>query len=93
MIAAEELGVTSAKIDEMTKSPDPDVKRLLGVIAGNGQSLGLDEKWAYHVIKTVGNYGEAFERNVGPRSASGLDRGLNRLSTDGGLMHAPSLRP
>lgn len=93
MIGAEELGVTSANVDEMTKSSDPDIKRLLGVIAGNGQSLGLDEKWAYCVIKAVGNYGEAFERNVGARSAIGLERGLNRLSTDGGLMYAPSLRP
>jgi general L-amino acid transport system substrate-binding protein len=93
MIGAEELGVTSANVDEMTKSSDPDIKRLLGVIAGNGQSLGLDEKWAYYVIKAVGNYGEAFERNVGARSAIGLERGLNRLSTDGGLMYAPSLRP
>jgi general L-amino acid transport system substrate-binding protein len=93
MIAAEELGVTSANVDEMTKSPAPDIKRLLGVIAGNGQSLGVDEKWAYYVIKTIGNYGEAFERNVGARSAVGLERGVNRLWTDGGLMFAPSLRP
>jgi general L-amino acid transport system substrate-binding protein len=93
MIAAEELGVTSANVDEMTKSPDPDIRRLLGVIAGNGQSLGVDEKWAYSVIKTVGNYGEAFERNVGARSAIGLERGLNRLWTGGGLMYAPSVRP
>ena len=93
MIAAEELGVTSAHVDDMTKSPDPEIRRLLGVIAGNGQALGLDEKWAYYVIKTVGNYGEAFERNVGPSSAVGLDRGLNRLWSDGGLMYAPSLRP
>ena len=92
MIAAEELGVTSANVDEMTKSVDPDIRRLLGVIAGNGGALGLDERWAYHVIKTVGNYAEAFERNVGPRSAIGLDRGLNRLWSEGGLMFAPSLR-
>jgi general L-amino acid transport system substrate-binding protein len=93
MIAAEELGVTSANVDEMTKSPDPDIKRLLGVIAGNGQSLGVDEKWAYYVIKTIGNYGEAFERNIGARSAIRLERGVNRLWTDGGLMFAPSMRP
>ena len=93
MIAAEELGVTSANVDEMTKSPDPDIKRLLGVIAGNGQSLGVDEKWAYYVIKTIGNYGEAFERNVGARSTIRLERGANRLWTDGGLMFAPSMRP
>jgi general L-amino acid transport system substrate-binding protein len=93
MVAAEELGVTSANVDEMTKSADPDIKRLLGVIAGNGQSLGVDEKWAYYVIKTIGNYGEAFERNVGARSAIRLERGVNRLWTDGGLMFAPSMRP
>jgi len=93
MVAAEELGVTSANVEQMTKSGDPDVKRLLGVTAGNGQSLGLDEKWAYNLIKTVGNYGEAFERNVGARSAIGLERGINRLWTAGGLMYAPSLRP
>jgi general L-amino acid transport system substrate-binding protein len=93
MIAAEELGVKSANVDQMTKSEDPDVKRLLGVIAGNGQALGLDERWAYHVIKIVGNYGESFDRNVGSRSAIGLERGVNRLWTDGGLMYAPSLRP
>ena len=66
---------------------------VFGVIAGNGQALGLDEKWAYYVIKTIGNYGEVFDRNVGARSAIRLERGVNRLSTDGGLMFAPSLRP
>jgi general L-amino acid transport system substrate-binding protein len=92
LIAAEELGVTSANIEDMTRSVDPDVNRLLGVIPGNGRALGLDEKWAYYAIKAVGNYGEAFERNVGLRSSLGLDRGLNRLWTNGGLMYAPSLR-
>jgi general L-amino acid transport system substrate-binding protein len=93
MIAAEEFGVTSANVDDMTKSPDPELKRLLGVTPGNGQALGVDEKWAYSVIKAIGNYGEAFERNVGASSAIGLERGPNRLWTDGGLMYAPSLRP
>jgi general L-amino acid transport system substrate-binding protein len=91
-IAAEELGVTSTNLEEMSRSEDPDVKRLLGVIPGNGRGLGLDEKWAYYLIKTVGNYGEAFERNVGPRSPIRLDRGLNRLWRNGGLLYAPSLR-
>lgn len=91
-VAAEELGVASTNLEEMTRSEDPDVKRLLGLIEGNGRALGLDEKWAYYLIKTVGNYGEAFERNVGPRSPSRLDRGLNRLWKDGGLLYAPSLR-
>jgi len=93
MIAAEEFGVTSANVDEMTKSPNPEIKRLLGAIPGNGQSLGVDEKWAYSVVKTVGNYGEVFERNVGRSTPIGLERGLNRLWTAGGLMYAPSLRP
>jgi general L-amino acid transport system substrate-binding protein len=93
MIAAEQFGVTSANADEMTKSPDPEIRRLLGVTPGNGQALGVDEKWAYSVIKAIGNYGEAFERNVGQSSAIGLGRGPNRLWTDGGLMFAPSLRP
>ena len=92
LIAAEELGVTSTNVEEMTRSADPDVSRLLGVIPGNGRALTLDEKWAYYAIKAVGNYGEAFERNVGPRSSLRLDRGLNRLWTNGGLMYAPSLR-
>jgi general L-amino acid transport system substrate-binding protein len=93
MIAAEEFGVTSTNVGEMTRSADVEVNRLLGVIPGNGQSLGLDEAWAFSVIKTIGNYGEAFDRNVGARSTVGLDRGLNRLWTDGGLMYAPSFRP
>jgi general L-amino acid transport system substrate-binding protein len=92
MIEAEELGVTSANVDAMRQSRDPDIRRLLGVIPGNGKVLGLDERWAYYVIKAVGNYGEAFERNVGQGSPIKLPRGLNRLWTEGGLMYAPPLR-
>jgi general L-amino acid transport system substrate-binding protein len=92
MIAAEELGVTSANAAEMTRSADSDVRRLLGVTPGNGKALGLDERWAYNVIKTVGNYGEIYERNVGMRSPIKLPRGLNALSSAGGLMFAPPLR-
>ena len=62
------------------------------MIPGNGKALGLDEKWAYNVIKAVGNYGEVFDRNVGARSPIKLPRGLNRLWTAGGLMFAPPLR-
>ncbi len=91
-IDAEELGITSRNVDQMLKSNNPDVKRLLGVDPGNGRSLGLDEKWAYNIIKTLGNYGEIFERNVGNRSPIKLARGLNRLWTDGGLIYAPPLR-
>jgi general L-amino acid transport system substrate-binding protein len=92
MIEAEELGVTAANVDAMRQSRDPDIRRLLGVLPGNGKVLGLDERWAYHVIKAVGNYGEAFDRNVGQGSPIKLPRGLNRLWTQGGLMYAPPLR-
>jgi general L-amino acid transport system substrate-binding protein len=92
MITAEELGVTAANISEMSRATDPDVKRLLGATPGNGQALGLAEAWAANVIKAVGNYGEAFDRNVGARSPIKLPRGLNRLWTAGGLMFAPPLR-
>jgi general L-amino acid transport system substrate-binding protein len=92
MINAEELGITAANVSEMAKASDPDVKRLLGVTPGDGQALGLDEAWAANVIKAVGNYGEAFDRNVGARSSIRLPRGLNRLWTTGGLMFAPPLR-
>lgn len=92
MIAAEELGITSANVDQMLRSDDPDRKRLLGVIPGNGKALGLDERWAYNIVKTLGNYGEMYERTVGSRSPIKLERGLNRLWTSGGLIYAPLLR-
>jgi general L-amino acid transport system substrate-binding protein len=93
LIAAEELGVTSANAASSTASADLDVQRLLGVVPGNGRALGLDEKWAYNVIRAVGNYGEIFERNVGQGSPIGFERGLNALWTGGGLMYAPLVRP
>lgn len=92
MINAEELGITSANVDEMMKSPDPAIQRFLGVTAGNGAALGLDEKFAYNIVKQVGNYGEIFERNVGVNSPLGLERGLNALYTNGGLMYSPPFK-
>jgi general L-amino acid transport system substrate-binding protein len=92
MIAAEDLGITSKNVDEMMKSEDPKVKRFLGVTPGNGKALGLDEKWAYNIVKTVGNYGEMFERNVGVKTKLGIKRGLNAQWKDGGLMYAPPLQ-
>ena len=91
-IDAEELGVTSENVDRMTSSQNAEVKRLLGVTPGNGRALGLNERWAYDVIKTVGNYGEIFDRNLGSKSSIQLDRRLNRLWTAGGLIYAPPLR-
>lgn len=92
LINAEELGVTSINVDAMRKSENVDVQRLLGVVPGNGKALGLTESWAYAAIKAVGNYGEMFEKNIGRGSSIKLDRGLNRLANDGGLMYAPPLR-
>ncbi len=92
MINAEEMGITSKNLDEKLKSKDPMVQRFLGVIEGNGKSLGLDEKWAYNIIKQIGNYGEVFERNVGVNTALGLKRGLNALWTNGGLLYSPPFK-
>ena len=83
MIEAEELGVTSANVAEMAKSGNPDVRRLLGVTPGNGKALGLDEAWAYNVVKTVGNYGEVYDRNVGMGSPIKLPRGAQRVVVRG----------
>jgi general L-amino acid transport system substrate-binding protein len=92
LIDAEELGINSGNVDEMLKSADPNVQRLLGVTQGNGKALGLDEKWAYNIIKAVGNYGEIFDRNVGKDSPVKLERGLNNLWNAGGLMYSPPAR-
>jgi general L-amino acid transport system substrate-binding protein len=92
MLNAEELGVTSANVDEMLKSPNPSIKRLLGESGDIGKNLGLDPKWAYNIIKQVGNYGEAFERNVGMGSPLKISRGLNALWKDGGLQYGAPIR-
>ncbi len=92
MIDAEEKGVTSQNVDEMKKSDDPEIQRMLGVKPGMGKSLHLGEDWAYTIIKRVGNYGEIFDRNVGKDSALKLDRGLNALWTQGGLMYGMPIR-
>lgn len=92
MIAAEDMGITSANVDEMLKSSDPNVQRFLGVTPGNGKALGLDEKFAYNIIKKVGNYGEVFERNLGVNTKLEIKRGLNAQWKDGGLMYAPPFK-
>ncbi|CAH1667417.1 General L-amino acid-binding periplasmic protein AapJ [Hyphomicrobiales bacterium] len=92
-VTAEELGVTQANVDEMReKSDNPDVKRLLGKEGSFGQSLGLDNDWAYRAIKAVGNYGELFERNLGQGSRLKIVRGQNALWNNGGLQYAPPIR-
>lgn len=92
MINAEELGVTSGNVDEQLKSTNPNIQRLLGVTEGGGKSLGLDEKWAYNIVKQVGNYGQSFERNVGQDSPLKIQRGLNAQWTEGGLMYGLPIR-
>lgn len=92
-IEAEELGLTSANIDDMSKtSTNPDVKRFVGSSDDLGQKLGLSRDWAYNIVKTVGNYGEIFDRNLGSNSPIGLSRGLNALWRDGGLLMSPPVQ-
>ncbi len=93
MINAEELGLTSANIDEMKESSsNPNVKRLIGLEGPKGEGLGLNDDWAYQVVKQVGNYGEAFDRNVGSGSPLNIERGINALWNAGGFMYAPPMR-
>ena len=92
LVEAEEYDVTSANVDAMKASTDPVVQRILGTSEDTGKLLGLDKEWAYRAIKAVGNYGEIFERNVGPKSALGLPRGVNNLWSKGGIMYAPPVR-
>ena len=93
LVEAEDYGVTQANVDEMAKSTtDPAIGRLLGTTEDTGKLLGLDKNWAALAIKAVGNYGEVFERNVGPKSALKLPRGMNNLWSHGGIMYAPPVR-
>ena len=92
LIDAEELGVSSKTIDEALKSEKPAVKRLVGTEGDFGKPLGLSNAWAANAIRTVGNYGEIFDRNVGAHTKLGIPRGLNELWDNGGIQYAPPLR-
>jgi general L-amino acid transport system substrate-binding protein len=93
LIEAEEYGITQVNVDQLkASSTDPVVQRILGTSEDTGKLLGLDKDWAYRAIKATGNYGEIFERNVGPKSALKLPRGANNLWNKGGLMYAPPVR-
>jgi general L-amino acid transport system substrate-binding protein len=92
MINAEELGITQKNIDEMMKSTNPAIKRFVGTEGAYGEQLGLTKDWAVRIIKAEGNYGEAFERNVGMSSPLKISRGLNRLWEKGGIQYAPPIR-
>jgi general L-amino acid transport system substrate-binding protein len=89
MLEAEEYGITSKNIDQQMNSPNPGIQRFVGLTGDYGKMLGLDNKWAYNIIKQVGNYAESYERNVVPL---GIERGINKLWKDGGLMYAPPMR-
>jgi general L-amino acid transport system substrate-binding protein len=92
MINAEEMGVTRTNVDDMLKSANPEIKRLLGAEGKFGEGLGLTTDWAYRIIRHVGNYGESFERNVGMGSKLQLKRGLNELASKGGLQYPHPIR-
>lgn len=93
LISAEELGVTSANIDEMRERTDkPEIARLLGADGQMGEALGLDPDWALRAIRAGGNYGELFSRNIGDTTPIGLSRGLNLQWTEGGLLYSPPFR-
>jgi len=97
LFIAEELGITSENVDDFIEHKDPNIQRFMGEIDGGeaphlGAKLGLRSTWASDIIREVGNYAEIYERNIGPNTKLGLDRGLNKLYTDGGLLYAPPLR-
>ncbi|MEO7762174.1 MAG: amino acid ABC transporter substrate-binding protein [Casimicrobiaceae bacterium] len=92
LLEAEEYGLTKDNVDQMKTSTDPAIGRIMGTTEDTGKLLGLDKEWAYRAIKAVGNYGEIFERNVGPTSALKLPRGLNNLWSKGGLQYAMPIR-
>jgi general L-amino acid transport system substrate-binding protein len=92
LLNAEEMGISSVNVDDMLTSDDPSIQRLLGVAPGMGESMKINEEWAYNAIKQVGNYSEIFERHVGADTPLGFQRGVNALWTNGGLMYAPPIR-
>jgi len=94
LISAEELGITSANVTEMSAAPsaNPEISRLLGTEDDFGAMLGLDRKWAVRAIVAGGNYGELFEKNIGESTPIGLARGLNAQWRDGGLLFSPPFR-
>ncbi|HEY6099903.1 MAG TPA: amino acid ABC transporter substrate-binding protein [Anaeromyxobacter sp.] len=93
MLEAEENGIAQGNADKQkAESKDPTVQRILGVTDDMGGLLGLDKEWVYRIVKQVGNYGESFERNLGPKTPLALPRGANQLWSKGGLMYAPPIR-
>ena len=92
MLEAEEMGLSKDNVAKELQSAKPDVRRFLGAEGDSGQQIGLDAKWAYNIIASVGNYGEMFDRTIGKDSPLKIDRGINALWNKGGLMYAPPVR-
>ena len=92
MINAEELGVSSTNIDTDTIGSTPSIRRLIGAEGDAGVQLGLDNQWCTRIIRQVGNFGESYDKHIGPDTSIGLPRGINALWTDGGLIYAPPVR-
>jgi general L-amino acid transport system substrate-binding protein len=92
LLVAEELGVSQDNVDEMKTSENPEIKRLVGAEGSFGEAIGLSNDWAVNIIKAVGNYGEIFDRNVGPETPLGIERGINNLWTQGGIQYGMPIR-
>lgn len=92
MLNAEELGVTSKNVGEMASSNNPAIKRLVGSEGDMGKGLNLSADWCANIVKLVGNYGESFDRTIGPDTPLAIDRGLNALWNKGGIQYAPPIR-
>lgn len=92
LLEAEELGITQKTVAADLDSRKPDIRRFLGSEGDNGQQLGLEPKWAYNIVASVGNYGEMFERTIGEGSLLKINRGINALWNKGGLMYAPPVK-
>ena len=93
LIGGEEYGITAANVDQVkAEATNPEIKRLLGLEGDLGVKLGLSNDWAYNILKLVGNYGEVYDRNLGPETPTHIPRGLNSLYAQGGLLYAPPFR-
>ncbi|MFK0570586.1 amino acid ABC transporter substrate-binding protein [Endozoicomonas sp.] len=92
MINGEELGLNSDNIKAQKESSDPNIRRLLGIDGPKGKGLALDDDWSLRILEQVGNYEEVFNRNVGAESPLQIERGLNALWNDGGILYAPPFR-
>lgn len=92
LVNAEELGVTSQNVEEMLKSTDPRLKRLLGTEGNYGEDVGVTADWVVRIVRAVGNYGEIYDRNVGPGTPLDIERGINNVWRKGGLHYGMPVR-